>query len=244
MYFIRWPSVFSRKCSTFLPSNGAHGWTIQTAQQMLLFCLNSTILRSPTFTVYLKLTSPPYILDSILFTLCWVWRHSVLILTLNFIKFSDTQNNSLAHTASALSMAFDEMLKTWNIPKSKVHAIQRDDAPNMSKAMKDAHLPSLPGKAPKLQLAIDEGMFSQCSRSDIVAIGRTAATLNILLSHTSECAHTTGLVKEKATARWPPDGTAHILCLMEQKHVLGQGWAINFPKGPHEIVGLLWRAGP
>lgn len=87
--------------------------------------------------------------------------------------------------------------------------------------MKDAHLPSLPGKAPKLQLAIDEGMFSQCSRSDIVAIGRTAATLNILLSHTSECADTTGLVKEKATARWPPDGTAHILCLMEQKHVLG-----------------------
>ena len=25
---------------------------------------------------------------------------------------------------------------------------------------------------------------------------------------------------------------------------LRQGWAIHFPKGPHEIVGLLWRAGP
>ena len=29
-----------------------------------------------------------------------------------------------------------------------------------------------------------------------------------------------------------------------QKVPLIQGWAINFPKGPHEIVGLLWRAGP
>ena len=27
-------------------------------------------------------------------------------------------------------------------------------------------------------------------------------------------------------------------------NTIGQGWAINFPKGPHEIVGLLWRAGP
>src|SRR4029434_8020421 len=26
--------------------------------------------------------------------------------------------------------------------------------------------------------------------------------------------------------------------------LLDQGWAIHFPKGPHEIVGLLWRAGP
>ena len=31
----------------------------------------------------------------------------------------------------------------------------------------------------------------------------------------------------------------HTLCKS-----LDQGWAINFPKGPHEIVGLLWRAGP
>ena len=26
--------------------------------------------------------------------------------------------------------------------------------------------------------------------------------------------------------------------------ILNQGWAINFPKGPHEKQGLLWRAGP
>lgn len=25
---------------------------------------------------------------------------------------------------------------------------------------------------------------------------------------------------------------------------LEQGWAIHFPKGPHEKQGLLWRAGP
>ena len=33
------------------------------------------------------------------------------------------------------------------------------------------------------------------------------------------------------------------LCL-QSWYTLTQGWAINFPKGPHEIVGLLWRAGP
>src|SRR4029434_6687242 len=34
------------------------------------------------------------------------------------------------------------------------------------------------------------------------------------------------------------------LLLKLNKKFVDQGWAIHFPKGPHEVVGLLWRAGP
>ena len=69
-------------------------------------------------------------------------------------------------------MAFDEMLKTWNIPKSKVHAILQDNARNMSKVIHAAHLPSLLCMCNTLQLAVNEEVLSQRSISDMVAIGR------------------------------------------------------------------------
>ena len=46
-------------------------------------------------------------------------------------------------------------------------------------------------------------------------------------------------VTKVTTVIWPVQG-----CYVAYTCPLEQGLAIHFPKGPHEIVGLLWRAGP
>ncbi|XP_059201115.1 zinc finger BED domain-containing protein 4-like [Centropristis striata] len=64
------------------------------------------------------------------------------------------------------------MLQTWDIPKTSVHVVLRDNARNMIKAMSDAELPSLPCTAHTLQLVVHEGILSQRSVADAVAVGR------------------------------------------------------------------------
>ena len=46
------------------------------------------------------------------------------------------------HSAAAISETFEKMFQTWNIDKSKVHAVVRDNARNMTKAMMDSGLAS------------------------------------------------------------------------------------------------------
>ncbi|XP_073331910.1 zinc finger BED domain-containing protein 4-like [Pagrus major] len=77
-----------------------------------------------------------------------------------------------SHTSQSIAGAFDSMLQTWNIPKTSVHAVLRDNARNMIKAMSDAELPSLPCPAHTLQLVVHEGLLSQRSVTDAVAVGR------------------------------------------------------------------------
>ncbi|RXN15512.1 zinc finger BED domain-containing 4-like protein [Labeo rohita] len=77
-----------------------------------------------------------------------------------------------SHTAAAISDALANMFETWNIDKSKVHVIVRDNARNMIKAMYDSGLKSIPCMAHTLQLAVNEGVLSQRSISEITATGR------------------------------------------------------------------------
>ncbi|CAI5676938.1 unnamed protein product [Oreochromis niloticus] len=77
-----------------------------------------------------------------------------------------------SHTSQSIATAFDTMLQTWDIPKTSVHAVLRDNARNMIKAMSDAELPSLPCTAHTLQLVVHEGLLSQKSVADAVAVGR------------------------------------------------------------------------
>lgn len=77
-----------------------------------------------------------------------------------------------SHTATAISATFENMFDTWKIDKSQVHAVVRDNAKNMAKAMKDSGLTSFGCMAHTLQLAVHEGVLSQRSISDVVAIGR------------------------------------------------------------------------
>lgn len=76
------------------------------------------------------------------------------------------------HSASAISEAFEKMFQTWKIDKTRVHAVVRDNARNMTKAMMDSGLASFGCMAHTLQLAIHDGVFSQRSLTDVVAICR------------------------------------------------------------------------
>ena len=76
------------------------------------------------------------------------------------------------HSAAAISEAFDKMFLTWKIDKTRVHAVVRDNARNMTKAMMDNGLASFGCIAHTLQLAIHDSVFSQRSLTDVVAICR------------------------------------------------------------------------
>ncbi|XP_056391730.1 zinc finger BED domain-containing protein 4-like isoform X2 [Hyla sarda] len=77
-----------------------------------------------------------------------------------------------SHTAAAISETLETMLETWHIDKSKVHLIVRDNARNMVKAMENSGIQSIPCMAHTLQLAVNEGVLSQRSISEITATGR------------------------------------------------------------------------
>lgn len=76
-----------------------------------------------------------------------------------------------SHAPSAISEAFGEMFETRKMHESKVHAVVRDNARNMSKAMTDSGLASFGCMAHTLQPAVHYGVLSQHSISDVVAIG-------------------------------------------------------------------------
>ncbi|KAM6995349.1 zinc finger BED domain-containing protein 4 [Tautogolabrus adspersus] len=77
-----------------------------------------------------------------------------------------------SHTAAALVTKYDNMLQMWQIPRERVHVVLRDNAANMTKAMREARLPTLPCMAHTLQLAIHDGLLAQRMITDILATGR------------------------------------------------------------------------
>ncbi|XP_073671353.1 zinc finger BED domain-containing protein 4-like [Paramisgurnus dabryanus] len=77
-----------------------------------------------------------------------------------------------SHTAVAISEAFANMFDTWRIDRSKVHAVVSDNARNMAKAMEDSNLKGIRCMAHTIQLAVNEGLLSQRSIADVIAIGR------------------------------------------------------------------------
>lgn len=64
------------------------------------------------------------------------------------------------------------MLQLWGIQKNSVHVVLHDNARNMIRGMSDAGLPSLCCAAHSLQLVVNEGLLSQRSVADAVAVGR------------------------------------------------------------------------
>ncbi|KAK0131379.1 Zinc finger BED domain-containing protein 4 [Merluccius polli] len=77
-----------------------------------------------------------------------------------------------SHTAAAISDAFANMFDTWHIDPSKVHAIVSDNARNMTKAIEESQLKGIWCMAHTLHLAVNEGVLSQRSVKDVLAIGR------------------------------------------------------------------------
>lgn len=83
-----------------------------------------------------------------------------------------TQEHRGSHTAAAISEAFANMFDTWRIDRSKVHAVVSDNARNMVKAMEDSDPTGIRCMAHTIQLAVNEGLLSQRSMADVIAIGR------------------------------------------------------------------------
>uniref|UniRef100_A0A671P1N0 BED-type domain-containing protein n=1 Tax=Sinocyclocheilus anshuiensis TaxID=1608454 RepID=A0A671P1N0_9TELE len=77
-----------------------------------------------------------------------------------------------SHTSLAISQAFTDMLDKWKIDRSRVHAVVRDNARNMAKAMTDSEIMSLPCMAHSLQLAVNEGILSQRSVTELASMCR------------------------------------------------------------------------
>ena len=77
-----------------------------------------------------------------------------------------------SHAANVISETFEKMFETWKIPKSKVHAVVRDNARNMAKAMRDSKLTSFGCMAHSLQLGIHDGVLTQPSVTKALTICR------------------------------------------------------------------------
>ncbi|KAI2655629.1 Zinc finger BED domain-containing protein 4 [Labeo rohita] len=105
---------------------------------------------------------------------------SLLSLTVHWLDVSCTRRGAMlqaknfhgSHTSDTISAAIKEMLDQWHIPLNKVHLILRDNASNIKKAMDNMGVRSLGCFAHTLQLVVNEGLLSQRSVSDAIAIGR------------------------------------------------------------------------
>ncbi|XP_057192592.1 zinc finger BED domain-containing protein 4-like [Triplophysa rosa] len=74
-----------------------------------------------------------------------------------------------SHTGTSIAESIEGMLVKWNISKSRVHVILRDNTRNMKKAMAEMGVSSLGCFAHSLQLVVHEGLLSQRSVSDALA---------------------------------------------------------------------------
>ena len=76
------------------------------------------------------------------------------------------------HSGETIARKMEDMLETWNIDKAKVHVVLRDNASNMKKAMEVMEVASLGCFAHSLNLVVNEGLLSQRSVKDALAIAR------------------------------------------------------------------------
>ncbi len=133
-----------------------------------------------------------------------------------------------SHTGTAIASALESMFAQWNITKDMVHVVLRDNGRNMVKAIEDCGLNSLGCMAHTLQLAVHEGVLSQRSISDCMAIGRKIVGhfkhSHLAMSRLGEIQTELGLSKkmlqQDTPTRW--NSTFYMMSsLLVQKRALG-----------------------
>ena len=77
-----------------------------------------------------------------------------------------------SHTGANICAMFDDMFERWKIKKENIHIIVSDNASNMVKAMKDGGYLNLGCFAHTLQLIVNDGVLTQRSVVDTLAICR------------------------------------------------------------------------
>ncbi|XP_060794595.1 zinc finger BED domain-containing protein 4-like [Neoarius graeffei] len=138
------------------------------------------------------------------------------------------QEFSGSHTGAAIASAFDCMFAQWKIKKDSVHVVLRDNALNMQKAMDECGVKSLGCMAHTLQLAVHDGVLSQRSTSDCVAIGskivghfrHSQLATSRLRDIQQELGMKTKTLQQDVTTRW--NSTFYMMqSLLDQKRALG-----------------------
>ncbi|XP_069395941.1 zinc finger BED domain-containing protein 4-like [Paralichthys olivaceus] len=133
-----------------------------------------------------------------------------------------------SHTGVAIASAFDCMFAKWKIKKDNVHVVLRDNARNMQKAMEECGIKSLGCMAHTLQLAVHDGVLSQRSISDCVAIGRkivghfrhSQLATSRLRDIQQELGMKTMMLQQDVATRW--NSTFYMMkSLLDQKRALG-----------------------
>ena len=109
-----------------------------------------------------------------------VATHSLLSLTAHWVEQDFTKVSAVlcvkelegSHTGSAICAKLTSMFSEWDIEKSSVHLVLRDNAANMEKAMRDAAIPSYGCFAHSLQLVVNNGVLAQRCVVDLLAVCR------------------------------------------------------------------------
>ena len=160
---------------------------------------------------------------------------SLLSLTAHWLTDSFTRKSAVlhaqtfpgSHTGARICEMYREMLAGWGIKKEQLHLIVRDNAANMVKAMNDAGYPDLGCFTHTLQLIVHEGVLSQRSVKDTVAICRQIVghfkRSPLAVSRLKEMQKSLGLpqhrLKQDVVTRW--NSTLYMLQrIAEQKMAL------------------------
>lgn len=126
------------------------------------------------------------------------------------------------------------MFGKWKIAKETVHVGVRDKSRNMAKAMVDYGVPSLQCMAHTLQLVVQEGVLSQRSIADVVAMGRRMVGhfkhSQVAYSRLEDVQRELGMpikrLQQDVVTRW--NSTYYMMqSLVEQKRALG-AYAADF----------------
>lgn len=109
-----------------------------------------------------------------------VANHSLLSVTAHWISDNFTRKSAIlnavvlndSHTGAYLCEQLQDSLAKWDIKDSQVHLFLRDNASNMIRAMKDAGYASQGCMAHTLQLVVKDGILTQRTVVDLLAICR------------------------------------------------------------------------
>ena len=111
-------------------------------------------------------------------------RHSAVL---------QAQELSERHTGEYIALKITKMLEDWKVALFQVHVVIRDNGSNMVKAMAEANLPSFGCFAHSLQLVVNDGVLSQRSVKDFLAICRSIVGH---FKHSSVAYHKLALIQE------------------------------------------------
>ena len=133
-----------------------------------------------------------------------------------------------SHTGENICNTFNTMLENWNIEKTSVHLVVRDNASNMVKAFRDGGYSDLGCFAHTLQLVIHDAVFSQRSVSETLSLCRRIVghfkRFPLACAKLKKIQIQLGLpehrLKQDVTTRW--NSTLYMLkSIQEQKMALG-----------------------